>query len=117
MDGAVADRAVEDGVVLLLHERSADDGVPIVDEGDDLVDLRRRVAELLERLRDGLVDDRDVAAADQLLRFDEREVRFHPGRVAVHHEADRPGGREHGRLSVPVPAHLALVERIVPGPA
>jgi hypothetical protein len=38
-----------------------------------------------------------------------------PGRVAIHHEADRPGRREHGRLRVPEAVDLAEVERVVPG--
>jgi len=89
VDRAVADGAVEDRVLLGLHVGSADDRVPLVDVGDDLLDLARRVAELLERHRHGLVDDRDLPAADELLRLDEREVRLHARRVAVHHEADR----------------------------
>src|ERR671928_190485 len=50
-----------------------------------------------------------TAAADQALRLDEREVRLDPGRVAVHHEADRPGRREHRGLRVPEAVHLAEV--------
>jgi hypothetical protein len=115
VDRAVADRTVEDRVVLGLHERRADDGVLLVDVGDDLVDLVGRVTKLVERHRHGLVDDRDLAAADELLRLDEREVGLDPGGVAIHHEADRPGGSEDGRLRVPVARHLALVERVVPG--
>ena len=114
VDRAVADGAVVDRVVLGLHERRADDGVPLVDEGDDLLDLLRRVAEPVEGHRHGLVDDRDLAAADELLRLDEREVGLDPGRVAVHHEADRPGRREHRRLGVPEAVHLTGVERVVP---
>ena len=45
--------------------------------------------------RDRLVDDLHGAAADELLELDQREVRLHAGRVAVHHEADRPGRGEH----------------------
>ena len=114
MDRALADRAVEHRVVLGLEVRRTDDAAPLVDVRDDLLDLARRVAELAERHRHRLVDDRDLAAADELLRLDEREVRLHAGRVAVHHEADRPGRREHGRLRVPEAVHLADLERLVP---
>ena len=90
VDRAVADRAVEDREVLGLDRGRADDGVPLVDVGDDLLDLVRRVAELLERHRHGLVDDRDLAAADELLRLHEREVRLDASGIAIHHERYSP---------------------------
>ena len=116
VDRTLADGAVEHRVVLGLHVRRADDRVALVDPRDDLVDLVGRVAELLEPERHRAVDDRDLAAADELLRLDEREVRLDAGRVAIHHEADRPGRREHGRLRVAVAVHLAEVERRRPTP-
>src|SRR5438874_10332959 len=81
VDGPFADGAVEDREMLRLHVRGADDAIPLVDEGDDLLDLTRRVAETLERHRNRLVDDRDLAAADELLRLDEREVGLDAGGV------------------------------------
>ena len=75
---------------------------------------RRRVAELVERQRHGLVHDRDLAAADELLRLHQGEVRLDARRVAIHHEADRPGRREHRRLRVAVAVHLAEIEDVVP---
>ena len=48
VDRALADGAVEDRIVLGLHVRRADDRVALVDEGDDVLDLVRRIAELLE---------------------------------------------------------------------
>ena len=78
MDRALADRAVEHRVVLGLQERRADDGVAVVDEGDDLVALLGRIAHPVERHRHGLVHDREVAAADELLHLHEREVRLDP---------------------------------------
>ena len=65
----------------------ADDRAVLVDVGDDLLDLLVAVAERLQRERDGAVDDRHLAAADQLLELDEREVGLDAGRVAVHQEA------------------------------
>ena len=116
VDGALADRAVEHRVVLGLHIGRADHRVPLVHVRDDLLGLSRRVAELVEGHRHRLVHDRDLAAAHELLRLDEREVGLDPGRVAIHHEADRPGRREHRRLRVPVPVQLPEVHRIVPRP-
>ena len=64
------------------------------------------VAEPAQRPRDRLVDDRHRAAADQLLHLDEAEVGLDAGRVAVHHQADRAGRREHAGLAV---AHAVLL--------
>ena len=75
----------------------------------------RRVAEPLQRHRHRLVDDLHQPAADQLLVLDQRDVRLDAGGVAVHHEADRAGRRQHGRLRVPVAVLLAELHRIVPG--
>ena len=55
------------------------------------------VAEALQRPRDRLVDDLHGAAADQLLELHQRQVRLDTGGVAVHHEADGAGRREHAR--------------------
>ena len=60
----------------------------------------RDVAELLQRPRDRLVDDLHRPAADELLELDQREVRLDAGRVAVHHETDGPGRRQHRGLGV-----------------
>ena len=77
--------------------------------------LRVLVPELGERHRHSLVDNLHQAAADELLVFDQRDVRLHPGRVAVHHEADCAGRRQHGCLGVPIAVLLAEVDRLVPG--
>ena len=53
------------------------------------------VAELAERARHRLVHELHRAAADELLRLDERELGLDAGGVAVHHQPDRAGGREH----------------------
>ena len=82
--------------------------------GDDLLDLLVGVAEVLERQRDRLVDDAEVAAARELLELHEREVGLDAGRVAVHDQADRAGGRDHGGLGVAVAVPLAQLERRVP---
>ena len=81
---------------------------------DDLLDLLLVVAELLERHRHGLVDDLHHAAADQLLVLDQRDVRLDAGGVAVHHEADRAGRREHRGLRVAEAVLLAELDHFVP---
>src|SRR5438270_719544 len=78
------------------------------------VGLRVGVAELEEGGGHGLVDDLDHAAADQLLVLDQGEVGLDAGGVAIHHEADGAGGREHSDLRVAVSELLAVSERFVP---
>ena len=118
-DGAGAlgglEGAVEDGEVLGLDAGGAFDGAGGVDVVDDGLDLGVLVAELEERAGDGVVDDLDHAAADELLVLDEGEVGLDAGGVAVHHEADGAGGREDGDLRVAVAVLLAEGEGFVPG--
>ena len=106
--------AVEHRQVALEQVRRALDRLLLVDVGDDVVDLRGGVAELLERHRHRLVDDLHHPAADQLLVLDQRDVGLDAGGVAVHHEADGAGRREHGGLGVAVAEVLAELDRLVP---
>ena len=119
VDGAGAlgglEGAIEDGEVLGLDAGRAFDGAGGVDVADDGVDLGVGVAELEERGGDGVVDDLDHAAADELLVLDEGEVGLDAGGVAIHHEADGAGGGEHGDLRVAVAVLLAVGEGAVPG--
>ena len=71
----------------------------------------RVVAELCERPRDRLVDDRHRPATDELLRLHEPEVGLDAGGVAVHEQADGPGRGEHARLGV---AHAVAARRARP---
>ena len=73
------------------------------------------IAEHAQRLRHRVVDDLEVAAAGELLELHQREVRLDAGRVAIHHEADRAGRRDHGRLRIAIAVLLAERERAVPG--
>src|SRR5437016_11415970 len=106
--------AIEDGEVLVLDVRRAFDGAGRVNVADDRVGLLVRVAELEQRGWHRLVDDLDHTAAHQLLVLDQRQVRLDAGRVAVHHEADGAGWREHRDLRVAVAELLAVCERFVP---
>ena len=83
--------------------------------GHDLDDLTRGIAKRLQRGGHRLVDDLEIAAARQLLELDQREIGLDPGRVAIHHQTDRAGGRDHGRLRVAVAMRLAQGQRLVPG--
>ena len=76
-----------------------------------------RVAEAAQRTRDRLVDDRHGAAADQLLHLDQAEVGLDAGGVAVHHQADGAGGRQHRGLGVAHAELLAELARLVPATA
>ena len=101
-DRTSAHRRVEHVVVLRLQARGVDDVTLVGDELDDRLARLGGVAELLQRPRDRQVDDLHRAAADELLELDQREVGLDARRVAVHHEADRPGRGEDRRLRVAV---------------
>ena len=60
------------------------------------------------------VDDLHQPAADELLVFHECDVGLDAGRVAVHHETDGAGRREHRGLGVAVTEVLAELDGLVP---
>ena len=105
---------------LALQRRVVDGRAPgqraVADRiGLDLGDLGLAVAERAQRLRHGLVDDLEVAAAGQLLELHQREVGLDAGGVAIHDEADRAGRRDHRGLGVAVAVLLAERDGPVPG--
>jgi len=78
-----------------------------------------RVAQPVQGSWNRLVDDLHRTSTDKLLELDERKVRLDSGRVAIHHEADSAGWREHARLCIAPPVDRALFERtppLMPGP-
>ena len=79
-----------------------------------LGDLACAIAKRAQRFRHRLVDDLEVAAARELLEFDESEVGLDAGRVAVHHEADRAGRRDDGCLRVAIAVLLAKLKSAHP---
>ena len=83
--------------------------------GFDFRQLVFAIAERAQSFRHGLVDDLEVAAARQLFEFDECEIWFDAGRVAVHHQADGAGGRDNGCLRVAEAVLFANGERAIPG--
>ena len=107
--------AIEAGEVLGAEAGRALDGAGGVDVGNDGVHFGLGVAELDERGGDGVVDDFDHAAADELFVLDEGEIGLDAGGVAIHHEADGAGGGEDGDLGVAEAVLLALDEGVVPG--
>ena len=119
MNGARALRrlegAIEDRQVLVLDGGRAFDGAGGVNVADDGVGLVVGVAQLEERGGHGVVHDLDHAAADQLLVLHQRQVRLDAGGVAVHHEADGAGGRQHRDLRVAIAELLAVLQSFVPG--
>ena len=107
-------RTIEHVEVFGLEARRAFDRAVRVDVIYDLRHLLRRITELHQRLRHRVVDDFDHAATDEPLLLYEREVRLDARRVAIHHEADRARGRQHGDLRVFIAEALAQLDRVVP---
>ena len=118
MDGARAlcglEAAIEDRQVLGADAGRALDGAGGVDIADDGVDILRRIAELEEGFGDGVVDDLDHAAADQLLVLDQSQVGLDAGGVAVHHEADGAGGGQDCGLGVAIAVLFSVNQGRIP---
>ncbi len=93
-----------------LRQRAVADGIDL-----DLGDFGGRVAEHAQRFRHRAVDDLEVAAAGELLEFDEREVGLDAGGVAVHDQADGAGRRHHRHLRIAEAVRRALLDHAVPG--
>src|SRR6185312_13113752 len=106
--GAVrrTEAAIEYRQVLRPQSRRALNRAGGIDVADDGLHLLRRIAEPHERLGHRLVHDLDHAAAHQLLVLHERQIGFNAGRIAIHHEADRAGRRDHRDLTVAVSEFL-----------
>ncbi len=85
---------------LVVDRRSSGEGAVAQRIALDRGDLGGVVAECGERLRHRAVDDLEIAAAGQLLEFDQREIGLDPGGVAIHDESDRAGRCDHRRLGV-----------------
>src|SRR5438477_8317366 len=75
------------------------------------------LSQCLELQWDGLVDYLEVAAARQLLEFDQGEVGLDAGGVAVHHQPDRAGGGDHRDLGVAEAMFLSERQGAIPGPS
>ncbi|MPL92618.1 hypothetical protein SDC9_38730 [bioreactor metagenome] len=82
---------------------------------DDLLDLRRGIAERFEGRGHRAVDDLEVAATGELLELHQGEIGLDARRVAIHHQADGARGRDHRDLRVAEAMRLAKRQRLVPG--
>ena len=105
---------VEDRQILLLQIRRPFDGFVLVDVFDDSVHLFPAVSQPPQSLRNGLIDDLEQAASDQLLVFHQGDVRLHPRGVAVHHEPDGSGRCQHRHLGILIAIFLSLGQSIAP---
>ena len=103
--------------MLLGEPRRTHDRAVLGDVGLDLLDLRRRVAERLQRQRHRAIDDRHLATTDELFELDKRKVRLHAGGVGIEQKRDRPSRRQHGGLRVSISVLLAARHSLVPRPA
>ena len=108
------ERAIENRQVFGFQAGRALDSSLLVHEVHDGFNLGIVIAELPQRGRYGIVDDLDGAATHQLLVLHERQVGLDAGRVAIHHEANRPGRRQHCRLRVTIPMQHTKVDGIRP---
>ena len=83
--------------------------------GHHLVDLGRAITQLGQRHRHQVVDDFEIAAARQFLEFNNGEIGFDPGGIAIHHQTDGPGRRDYRRLGVAIAVFFAQSQSLVPG--
>src|SRR5439155_24795875 len=93
------------------------DGVELLDVSNELLAFLRGVAEPARTFRHSAIDDFQKTAAGQQLVFDEGNVRFDAGRVAVHQKRDRAGGRQDGNLRIAVAGLLTALQRRIPAAA
>src|ERR1019366_5352361 len=112
--GARLEGAIEDGEMRVGELRRTFDSLVLVEVFDDFLDFLRVVDKALERARDGVVDDLQHPAADQLFVLDERDVGLDAGGVAIHHEGDGAGRRDDGGLRIAIAGATAELKRVVP---
>ena len=93
--------------------RAARQGAGATAIEDDCFNLLGRVTKTGQGRRHGSVDDLEIAAAGQLLEFDESEVRFDAGGVAIHQQANGPGGSNDRDLGVAIAVLLSQVQHAV----
>ena len=114
LDGPLAHRAVEDVVVLGLQAGRVDDVAVLGDVLDDRLDLLLLVAQRRSARGTVWLTICIEPPPTSFLNFTSAKVGLDAGGVAVHHQADGAGGREHRGLRV-APAVL-LAELVALGP-
>src|SRR3989442_13440050 len=94
------ERAIKSRQVFLFEVRGAFYCVVVLEVLENLAGLGLGIAELCQRFGNGVVDDLDYAASYEPLVFDQGNVGFDAGGVAVHHERDSSRWRDDGYLGV-----------------
>ena len=107
-------KPVADQRGMVDHRRIADRAMPH-SIGNDFLDLGRAIAQFLQCRRHRAVDDLEIPAAGQFLELYQREIRLDPGGIAIHHQADRAGRRNHRDLRISVAVLFAQGQGFVPG--
>ena len=107
--------AIKNGEVLFLEPRRSFDRLVLVHELHDPIHRILPVAETTQRLGHRVVHDLEHPASRELLVLHEGDVGLDAGRVAIHHEGDRAGGRDHRDLRVPVAGLGAERRALLPG--
>src|ERR1700732_286861 len=97
--------------MLRLQVRCAFHRSLLVDVRYDFAALLRRISQLHQRLRHGVVHDLDQPAAHQFLVLHQRQVRLDSRGVAIHHEPDRSRRRQHRHLRILVPELFTMLQR------
>ena len=117
------ERAIEDRQMFWFQSRGDCRSIRIghilnrverVDVRDDPIDLLRIVIEFFQGRFDGLVDNFQHPAAGEQFVFHQRNVRFDPGRVAIHQKTDRPRRRQYRHLSVAITVTFTQFSRAFP---
>src|SRR4029077_10433156 len=106
--------AIENRQVFLFEVRSAFYCVVVFEILENLASLGLGIAELGEGFRNSIVDYLDYSASHEPLVFDQGNVRFDAGGVAVHHERDRSSGCDDGYLGVLESKSLSQGESVIP---
>ncbi len=115
VDGVVTHGAGEHRQVLGPQRRCPDDRLVLVDVGDDGVDLGGLITEFAQRSGHRLIDDGHGPAADQFLGLDESQVRFNPGGITIHEQANSPRGGQNAGLRIANPILVPDLDGAVPG--
>src|SRR5467141_2058811 len=88
--------------------------VVILKIAQNLVGVGDRVSQSPQGFWNCTVCDLDYSATHQPLVLDQGDVRLNAGRIAVHHEGDRPRRRDHRYLRVLETEPLAERQSLIP---
>src|ERR671913_297215 len=80
---------IEDSEVLISEMRRAFDGLMLFNVLDNVLNLLYVIPQTLKRPSHCVIDDLQESAANQLLVFDQSDIRLHSRGVAIHHESNR----------------------------